>query len=105
MNSIIDPQTVEQGSPEWLQLRLGCVSASTIADVMAKGKSGESATRQKLKLRLAAERLTGQVQESFSSPAMDWAGSRNNLRQWLLKPSVACFLIRLAGIHTQQFNG
>lgn len=69
---MIDPRTVEQGSPEWLQLRLGCVSASTIADVMAKGRGGESATRQKLKLRLAAERLTGQVQESFSSPAMEW---------------------------------
>lgn len=69
---MIDPTKVEQGSTEWLQLRLGCVSASTVADVMAKGKSGESATRQKLKLRLAAERLTGQVQESFSSPAMDW---------------------------------
>lgn len=76
---MIDPRAVEQGSPEWLQLRLGCVSASTIADVMAKGRGGESATRQKLKLRLAAERLTGQVQESFSSPAMEWGRATEQL--------------------------
>ena len=92
MNSIIDPQTVEQGSPEWLQLRLGCVSASTIADVMAKGKSGESATRQKLKLRLAAERLTGQVQESFSSPAMDWGREQEQFAAMAFEAERGVFL-------------
>mgnify|MGYP006267493313 CR=1 FL=1 len=69
---MIDPRTVEQGSAEWLQLRLGCVSASTVSDVMAKGRNGESATRNKLKLKLAAERMTKQVQESFTSAAIEW---------------------------------
>ena len=92
VQNMIDPQTVEQGSPEWLQLRLGCVSASTIADVMAKGKSGESATRQKLKLRLAAERLTGQVQESFSSPAMDWGREQEQFAAMAFEAERGVFL-------------
>jgi putative phage-type endonuclease len=92
MNNIIDPTKVEQGSPEWLQLRLGCVSASTIADVMAKVRGGESATRQKLKLRLAAERLTGQVQESFSSPAMDWGREQEQFAAMAFESERGVFL-------------
>lgn len=67
-----DPKNVEQGSPEWKELRLGHVTASNVADVMAKGKSGEAETRKKYKLRLIAERLSGMSQDSYSNPAMDW---------------------------------
>lgn len=64
---------VEQGSDEWKNARLGHITASNIADVMAKGKDGaESITRHKYKVRLVAERLTGTYAESYSSPAMEW---------------------------------
>ena len=89
---MIDPTKVEQGSPEWLQLRLGCVSASTVADVMAKGRGGESTTRQKLKLRLAAERLTGQVQESFSSPAIEWGKTQEQFAAMAFEAERGVFL-------------
>jgi len=64
---------LEQGSDEWKQARLGHVTASCVADVMAKGKGGsEAITRKKYKMRLVAERVTGQGQESFTSSAMEW---------------------------------
>ena len=69
---MLDPRTVEQGSELWKMLRLGHVTASNIADVMAKGKYGESETRRKYKIKLLAERLSEQSQDSYSNAAMEW---------------------------------
>ena len=64
---------LEQGSNEWKQARLGHVTASCVGDVMAKGKGGaEAVTRKKYKMRLVAERVTGQRQDSFTNSAMEW---------------------------------
>jgi putative phage-type endonuclease len=64
---------LEQGSPEWLAARVGRVTASRIADVMAKGKGGEAQTRLNYKWQLVAEIMTGQSQEDrFFSQAMAW---------------------------------
>ena len=63
--------SVDQGSPEWLQCRLGIPTASKFATVMAKGRGGaESKTRRKYMLQLIGERLTGQPMESFSNDHM-----------------------------------
>ena len=35
-----------QGTDDWHKLRLGKVTASRMADVLSKGKSGESASRK-----------------------------------------------------------
>lgn len=61
-----------QGSPEWLQARVGVITASRIADVMAKGKgSAESATRANYRAQIIAERLTGESHEDvYQSAAM-----------------------------------
>lgn len=67
-----DSINVLQGSEEWIKARLGHVSASNLDAVMAKGRSGESETRKKYKIRLVAERLTNEPQESFKSSAMEW---------------------------------
>lgn len=61
---------VEQRSPEWYAARLGKVTASRIADIMAKIKSGPSASRKNYMAELLCERLTGQPSESYQSPAM-----------------------------------
>lgn len=64
---------LEQGSPEWLAARVGRVTASRIADVMAKGKGGEAQTRLNYKWQLVAEVMTSQSQEDrFFSQAMAW---------------------------------
>lgn len=61
-----------QGSDAWHQLRLGKVTASRVADVVARTKSGPSASRANYMAELIAERLTGQAAEKFTSAAMDW---------------------------------
>ena len=53
-------------------LRAGKVTASRVADVLSKVKSGESAGRKNLKMDLVAERLTGKPTDSFTNSAMQW---------------------------------
>ena len=53
-----------QGSAEWLASRAGKVTASRIADVMAKIKTGEAAARGDYKAQIVAEILTGTPQGS-----------------------------------------
>jgi putative phage-type endonuclease len=60
-----------QGSDAWKQLRLGKVTASRVADVVAKTKSGPSASRANYMAQLIAERLTGVVAESYTNAAME----------------------------------
>lgn len=58
----------EQNSDEWIAARLGIVTASNFATVMASGKAGaESKTRSTYMRKLAGEIITGQPAESFSS--------------------------------------
>ena len=61
---------MEQRSEEWFQARLGKVTASRVADVLAKIKSGESASRRNYKIQLVSERLTGEKQETYVNQAM-----------------------------------
>ena len=61
---------IEQGTPEWHQMRLGKVSASRMADLLAKTKTGFSASRAKYMAQLLCERMTGQPTEFFVTPAM-----------------------------------
>ena len=61
---------VLQGTPEWFEQRRGKVTASRIADLMAKTKSGYSTSRQNYLMQLLCERLTGKVEEGYKSTAM-----------------------------------
>lgn len=63
---------IEQGSAEWLALRLGKATASRISDVVAKTKTGWGASRANYAAQLIAERLTQTPQESYSNAAMQW---------------------------------
>lgn len=63
---------MEQRSESWFAIRLGKVTASRIADVTAKTKTGWGAGRANYKAQLIAERLTGQRQDSFTNAAMQW---------------------------------
>ena len=63
---------MEQKSPEWFAARLGRVTASRVADVVAKTKSGDSASRGNYMAQLVIERLTNKQEESYSNDFMDW---------------------------------
>lgn len=67
-----DRVAVEQGTDAWHQLRLGKVTASRMADVLSKGRAGESASRTKYRTELVVQRLTGLPGESFINAAMEW---------------------------------
>jgi putative phage-type endonuclease len=63
---------MEQRSDEWFAARLGKVTASRVADVVAKTRSGPAASRGNYMAQIVAERLTGKVADSFSNAAMQW---------------------------------
>lgn len=59
-----------QESQDWMLARAGAFTASRASDLMAKTKSGPSASRGNLLALLAVERLTGQPVETYSNAAM-----------------------------------
>lgn len=63
---------MEQRTEEWYKARLGKVTASRVADVLAKTKTGVSASRANYLTELVVERLTGQQAEFYTNDAMQW---------------------------------
>lgn len=63
---------MQQRTDEWFQARLGKATASRIADIVAKTKSGPSASRANYLAELVAERLTGEPAVKFTNAAMQW---------------------------------
>jgi len=67
---------VEQGTPEWFAQRCGKATASRISDIVAKTKTGYSASRANYMAQLVVERMTQTVADSYSNVAMEW-GTEN----------------------------
>ena len=65
-------QDIEQGSEQWHQLRLGKVTASRVADILAQTRTGPSASRQNYLIELALQRSTGTIEPSYTNTAMEW---------------------------------
>lgn len=65
--STVEIIDVEQGSPEWFEVKLGIPSASRFADIMA---AGEGKMRTRYLRELAGEIITGRPAETFKSVAM-----------------------------------
>ena len=63
---------MEQRSSEWHQIRLGKVTASRVADIVSKTKSGYSTSRANYMAELIVERLTGKAAEHYQNAAMFW---------------------------------
>lgn len=65
-------ESIVQGTAEWHAARLGKVTASRVADVVARTKTGWSARRGNYLAELVAERLTATRTRKYVNPAMDW---------------------------------
>ena len=63
---------MEQRTEEWFAARMGKVTASRVADVIAKTKTGYSTSRENYLAQLVCEVLTGKPAESFTNAAMQW---------------------------------
>ena len=59
---------IEQNSEQWRAIRAGLPTASCFSDILAKG---QGKTRASYMRRLAAEIITGEPLESFTSAAME----------------------------------
>jgi len=63
---------MKQGTDAWMRLRCGKATASRVADLCARAKTGWGAGRKNMIATLVAERLSGQCAETFQSAAMAW---------------------------------
>jgi hypothetical protein len=66
---------MEQRTTEWHAARLGKVTASRVADVVAKTKTGYSTSRANYMAELICERLTGVRGDFYQNAAMLWGTS------------------------------
>ena len=67
-----DRIAVQQGTAEWHEMRRGKVTASRVADILAKTKTGPSASRQNYLIELALQRTTKTIEPSYTNAAMEW---------------------------------
>lgn len=67
---------VQQGTDEWKRERLGHVTASRVADVMAKVKTGEAKTREKYRYEIVTQRLTNEIVDGYTNEAMAWGSEQ-----------------------------
>ncbi len=63
-------EIIEQRTDAWFEARIGKVTASRVADVIAKTKTGYSTSRDNYMAQLVCERLTKQKAEGFTNAAM-----------------------------------
>jgi len=63
---------MDQRTEEWFAARCGKVTASRVADIIAKTKTGYSTSRENYLAQIVCERLTGKPAESYSNSAMQW---------------------------------
>lgn len=63
---------MDQRTDEWFAARVGKVTASKVADVVARTRNGWGASRANYMAQIIAERLTGQPADSYTNAAMQW---------------------------------
>jgi hypothetical protein len=86
-------EMIEQGTDAWLESRLGRVTASRLADVVAKTKTGVSASRAGYMAEIVAERLTGKQAASFTNAAMAWGTDAEPLARAAYEAERGLFVI------------
>jgi putative phage-type endonuclease len=87
-----DRVAVEQGTPEWHELRRGKVTASRVADILAKTKTGVSASRANYLMELAIQRVTGFIEESYTNAAMQWGKDNEGTARALYEAKADVFV-------------
>lgn len=71
---------IEQGSKEWLDGKLGRISASLVENIMKKGRGGApSKMSESYMMDLISETLTGESKPFFENAAMLWGTEKEPL--------------------------
>lgn len=96
---------VEQGSQEWLDLRCGMLTASTIGQLISPKtiKPANNDTSRALTTHLVAERITGYVEPTFVSADME----RGNMDEPVARDLYSAHYAPAveSGFMTNEFNG
>ncbi len=80
MQTVAEELIVEQGSDEWLAVRVPLITGSRFKDVLAKNKGkAESSARRNYRAELVVQRLTGKEVERYRSKAMEWGNEIEDL--------------------------
>lgn len=88
-----------QGSEEWFAERLGKATASRVADIIAKTKSGPSASRENYMVELALERLTGRRADSYTNAAMQWGTDTEPKARAAYEAATGVLVVEVGMIH------
>ena len=96
---------IQQGTEEWHQLRLGKVTASRVADILAKTKSGASASRGNYLIELALQRVTKTIEESYSNSAMEWGVATEPQARVAYEVSTGNFVDQIAFVNHSTIEG
>lgn len=89
---------MDQRSDDWFTARLGKVTASKIADVMATTKTGPSAGRKNYMAQLLTERLTGRKADSYSNAAMQWGTDTEPQARAMYELETGCDVVEVGFI-------
>lgn len=84
-----------QGTPEWFAARAGKVTASRVADVIAKTKTGYSTSRANYAAELLCERLTGVCAEGFTSGPMQWGKDQEPHARAAYESRIGCDVLEI----------
>jgi len=95
----------EQGTTQWFQDRCGRVTASRVADVVAKTKSGYSASRDNYMAQLVCERMTGTPAESFTNAAMQWGTEQEPFARAAYESAKDILVEQVGFIHHPAIDG
>ena len=68
----METHLMQQGTIEWIQSRIGKVTASRVADVIATTKTGYSSSRENYMAQLIVEKITNKKAEIYTNSAMEW---------------------------------
>lgn len=87
---------VIQGTEAWHALRLGKVTASRVADVVAKTKTGYAASRANYLAEIVLERITKTRAEGFTSAAMQWGTDQEPVARQRYEFANECEVLEVA---------
>lgn len=91
-----------QRSPEWYNIKCGKISASSMSDVLAKGKG---VTRRNYMIKLIAERLSGIPQETYQNGAMQWGIDTEPLARQAYEESTLTVVNQVGFVEMSEFVG
>lgn len=87
---------IEQGSDEWLKLRMGVATASNFNKIITATTAKESSTLPKYALELATQHLLDKPEETYKSSAMQRGSDLEPLARQAYQESSLCSVEEIA---------